>query len=37
MNIIQPKRYLWIAPLLLIISGIQALMNNDLGKGDQVL
>lgn len=37
MKIIQPKRYLWIAPLIILISGIQALMNNDQGKAGQVL
>ncbi len=37
MNIIQPKRYQWIVPLLIILSGVSGLMNNNLEKVIQVI
>lgn len=37
MDIIQPKRYQWIVPLLVIMSGVLGLMNNNLEKVIQVI
>ena len=32
MKIIQPARYQWLSPLLVLMSGILGLMNNDVEK-----
>ena len=37
MKIIQPKRYQWIVPLLIIISGVLGLMNKNIEPAIQII